>query len=703
MLGGSSSKKDAFLASTKAARDRRSAERQREAAAVKIQAAVRGWLDRVRVRKRVLADFDATFPPVGPDVPEAAMALPSASEAYSAARRLLAFCDPGGRDHELLERLCRYVLASLSDSSPRTSYVSAALSKSSSSSPVAWISHLRRLLLLCAGRIDALHSLDSPLEARDLSTLLRMLVSFTSTSGWALLKVRAMERLSTGMNQLCSNVMGHLVQAGFMGHLKRLLLRGLCVGARPVLKKTTVAAVVTLTIRPVASAEYSDKLVSIYLINIMCVPGLITHLSNLSSESLALLQKHEILQHSVKLLASEQQLKIHFNSLEGSYALCLTANLIHLISLLTEEEFANVDFLSLVFVLTRLLECCGQYVTSKQSNASHWHPVLGWFSVRLDNYLQDSMEVVKSQLARLWSPQCIKILSKPLMDAVEKLPALPPPPNPEPPSSPTSGVSFAIAAASSGASGGTKQFFRKALEKTRTAAAAASAAASSATSNSTTSAPRGGYLKMGSPEVMKIALMCNLFQHALKTLAQLNMEILAGLCYKNILMAPLWRLVQSFGPNCGLKAFLDHLTSVNSKSTAPEFQILILFSNCLAYVVTILDDLEMYERQTPFTLAQYAQIGAFANSFLYRAVSAGLLLDPRGQLFSSVHSLLMVLYARDNRRPYARPGHWLVKEVKVRIMDQEACSVLHVLNCTTSLRYLPSSPTWTRGSVRPCF
>ena len=28
-------------------------------------------------------------------------------------------------------------------------------------------------------------------------------------------------------------------------------------------------------------------------------------------------------------------------------------------------------------VLTRLLESCAQYVTAKQSNLSHWHPVLG--------------------------------------------------------------------------------------------------------------------------------------------------------------------------------------------------------------------------------------------------------------------------------------------------------------------------------------
>ena len=59
---------------------------------------------------------------------------------------------------------------------------------------------------------------------------------------------------------------------------------------------------------------------------------------------------------------------------------------------------------------------------------------------------------------------------------------------------------------------------------------------------------------------------------------------------------PLWSLIQSLGPNCGLRVFVAHL-SANSKGTAPEFQVLILFADCLSYVVTILDDVEMYEKQ----------------------------------------------------------------------------------------------------------
>jgi len=63
----------------------------------------------------------------------------------------------------------------------------------------------------------------------------------------------------------------------------------------------------------------------------------------MSPESLAMLQKHDLLAKCVSSLALEQQIRIHFNALEGSYALCLTANLVHLAALATEEDFAKVS------------------------------------------------------------------------------------------------------------------------------------------------------------------------------------------------------------------------------------------------------------------------------------------------------------------------------------------------------------------------
>ena len=41
-----------------------------------------------------------------------------------------------------------------------------------------------------------------------------------------------------------------------------------------------------------------------------------------------------------------------------------------------------------------------------------------------------------------------------------------------------------------------------------------------------------GSVKLGSPECMKAALVCTMYQSALQTLSQLRLEILSGLCYQ---------------------------------------------------------------------------------------------------------------------------------------------------------------------------
>lgn len=110
---------------------------------------------------------------------------------------------------------------------------------------------------------------------------------------------------------------------------------------------------------------------------------------------------------------------------------------------------------------------------------------------------------------------------------------------------------------------------------------------------------------LGSPEVRKVVLLCSLYQTALNTLTQLRLDILtgtndhiytcsnmirphcfiAGLCYQDRVLYDLWLFLCSLGPNCGLKAFLDHLSNY-TKCTAPEFQMLQLFADCMTHNVT---------------------------------------------------------------------------------------------------------------------
>lgn len=61
--------------------------------------------------------------------------------------------------------------------------------------------------------------------------------------------------------------------------------------------------------------------------------------------------------------------------------------------------------------------------------------------------------------------------------------------------------------------------------------------------------------------------------------------LFSGLCYQNSILYDLWLFLCSLGPNCGMKAFLDHL-AFNTKCSAPEFQMLQLFADCMAHYVT---------------------------------------------------------------------------------------------------------------------
>ena len=111
--------------------------------------------------------------------------------------------------------------------------------------------------------------------------------------------------------------------------------------------------------------------------------------------------------------------------------------------------------------------------------------------------------------------------------------------------------------------------------------------------------------------------MCSLYQTAIRTLSQLRIDILNGLCFGDLLLRPLWLFLNSLGPTCGLKSFLE-LLSTNKAASAPEFQMLELFCDTFSHLVTMLDDSEFYDQDKPFSKHEYSLLGTFLNTFLYR-------------------------------------------------------------------------------------
>ena len=102
----------------------------------------------------------------------------------------------------------------------------------------------------------------------------------------------------------------------------------------------------------------------------------------------------------------------------------------------------------------------------------------------------------------------------------------------------------------------------------------------------------------------------------------------AGLCYGDVLLPNLWTLLQSLGPFCGQKVFID-LLAANPKATSPEFQLLILFADCMNHLLTILDDVEMYEKQKPFALGHFIVLSTVVNQFLFKALWSNLIVGKR--------------------------------------------------------------------------
>ena len=222
------------------------------------------------------------------------------------------------------------------------------------------------------------------------------------------------------------------------------------------------------------------------------------------------------------------------------------------------------------------------------------------------------MVYVKSQLQYLWSSQLIQLIFSPLFELTDKNRSQ---------SRRESLVSFGssnttptvnITTKRNSLNSSKQNFLIKAFER----ASVTVGRASSATGVGSGSV---GGCRLGSPETTLVALICTLYETALSTLTQVKLDILAGLCYQDLILPNLWHFITSLGPGSGMKAFLDHL-NLHTKTCAPEFQILILFCDCATHLITILDDMEMYESQRPFTLDELITISSFLNNFVFKII-----------------------------------------------------------------------------------
>ncbi|XP_041095862.1 ubiquitin-protein ligase E3B-like [Polyodon spathula] len=542
MFGVAQSSKSQFLDKARQAREERKGQRERERAATQIQALIRRFLCHCRLQKQIRREVDEFF-----EGCDAGSSKRNALSIFKIARKLL-FIFIMKEDKLRFEKLCRCILGSMEvENEPKVWYVSLALSKDLT---LLWIKQVKDILWISCEFLKKLKP-DILQDNKMVTLYLSMLVTFTDTSTWKILRVKG-EALRPALNRICENIMGQLNQKGFYTILQILLTNGLA-RSRPCLSKASLTAIFTLALRPVIAAHFSDNLLRSLLIHIMSVPAIVSHLHTLTPECIATIQAHDLLRKFILFLSREEQCSDICVCLEGSHTLCLLGNLIHL-GYLTEkvlEEEAN----HFVRDLTDMLSYCQRYVSQKKSNLTHWHPVLGWFSQTVDYGLNESMPLVTKQLQYLWGVTVIRTLFSDVLS--KKLESQEP--------------------AQSGAQSSTQQtnlpvknLFKRAFQKSA--------------SVRNILKPVGGR-RVDSVEVRKVCSICVLYQTALTTLTQIRLQILTGLTYLDDLLPKLWAFICELGPQGGLKLFMECLNN-DTKESKRLLAMLMLFCDCSRHLIT---------------------------------------------------------------------------------------------------------------------
>lgn len=626
-----SSKSD-FLDKARQAREERKGQKEKEKAATTIQAIVRGFLFRCRLQKEIRKEVDVYF-----ESSETATSKRNALSIFKIARKLLFIYRQ--EDKQRFEKLCRAILASMEvENEPKVWYVSLALSKDLT---IAWLKQIKDMLWTCCELLKKLKP-DILQDNKIITLYLTMLVTFTDTSSWRIIRGKG-EALRPALTRICENIMGHLNQKGFYSVLQILLTNGLA-RSRPSLSKGTLTAIFTLALRPVIAAHFSDNLLRSFLLHIMSVPAIVHHLNALTPECMATIQTHELLRKFILFLSREEQCSDICVCLEGSHTLCLLGNLIHLGYL--NDKVLEEEGNHFVKDLTDMLSYCQRYVSQKKSNLTHWHPVLGWFSQSVDYGLNESMPLVTKQLQNLWGVSIIRSLFSDVLS--KRLESQEPTPPPLPPPQPsTSQNNLPV-----------KNLFKRAFQKSA--------------SVRNILKPVGGK-RVDSAEVQKVCSICVLYQTALSTLTQIRLQILTGLTHLDDLLPKLWAFICELGPQGGLKLFMECLNNDTDESKQ-LLAMLMLFCDCSRHLITILDDIEVYEEQTSFKIEELLTISSFLNTFVYKMIWDGILENAKGEkleLFHSVHGWLMVLYERDCRRRFTPDEHWLRKDLKPSLLFQE--------------------------------
>ena len=332
---------DQFLNAQKAAREERALEKKKEQAITLIQATVRGFIARRKYRNRVLKDLEDLLPGTSTEDGE----LQPSIQVFLVVSRYLAITasktEDSGPSLEKFERVCKYLIRSVETcDSAKFSYIGVALNKKYS---LDWIRHIKILLSRCLRVMEVLKPESHP-HSISLALQLHTLVVFTSPNTWLLLqKNKQLAPLLPGMNQMCANILGALVQSGFYPTLKTVLFKGICRN-NVCLKPVSLVAILSLSTRPLISGGFTDNLMTQFILHMLTVPALIHQIETLTPDYMSKLADIELLSKCIKLLSKEEAIQGIISSVQGTQILALLANLVHLFNAEPVQRAVELGF-----------------------------------------------------------------------------------------------------------------------------------------------------------------------------------------------------------------------------------------------------------------------------------------------------------------------------------------------------------------------
>lgn len=276
---------------------------------------------------------------------------------------------------------------------------------------------------------------------------------------------------------------------------------------------------ITLAIRPLIAANFSENLLSQFICQILSIPALIYQVEHHCTDMLKTFQSRELFEKCINLIHDKDNFKFISGSLQGAKLLALTANLVHLYNLEPLEKSQELAYPLCIFTMKLLFETIPDAVEQK-GTCSQWHELLGWSNVsKSSDTAYENLSLIKKQVNMLWGHRLIKTLLGDYLKTVATSLNEKENGNNEASSSSSSIIKKAIEF-KSGIINKSSKSFKKLFD---------------------------------SFEIQRVATTCAMYHAALVTLPQLKLDILSGICYNGNILKDLWILINSIG----MKGFLE--------------------------------------------------------------------------------------------------------------------------------------------------